>query len=389
MQFDPDIAKEASGMPLASPFSPVALTAPFRLGVVGSILGRTRYGEALAALHSIQIAALADADRNAARAWARQIGGRIPVFDDADAMFLAMPDLDGALISSATRHRAADVAAAANAGIPVFCEIPFATDLLTADSMLRLVAEQGILLLPAFPRRFDPLFSRMALAEDSGALGRIRQARCDWSFPAFAAGGQVDQAQPSWHTVLQQLACQTVDISRWWLGEAVAVSADIDRSGRTDGREYMEGLANIIVTHERGQSVHHLARVRSTLADEGYRLTGELGHLELVCESSASGGTKAPTLTLHRSGLRPEAMPTPTDALSEALPASARAQRLLLHFAECVRTGRAPRVSGTDARAALEVVLAANLSTDEGSKISLPLRRPPDYVRHLPPGDGV
>jgi hypothetical protein len=48
---------------------------------------------------------------------------------------------------------------------------------------------------------------------------------------------------------------------------------------------------------------------------------------------------------------------------------------MLAHFADCLRTACAPQARGADARAALEIVHAAYLSSQEGSKISLPLRR--------------
>ena len=41
------------------------------------------------------------------------------------------------------------------------------------------------------------------------------------------------------------------------------------------------------------------------------------------------------------------------------------------HFADCIRAGREPSVTGSDARAALEIALAARESVETGTAVSL------------------
>ena len=43
------------------------------------------------------------------------------------------------------------------------------------------------------------------------------------------------------------------------------------------------------------------------------------------------------------------------------------------HFLTCIRTGERPRMPGEEARAALELVLAAYRSAEQGEKVTLPL----------------
>src|SRR5262249_9459142 len=128
----------------------------------------------------------------------------------------------------------------------------------------------------------------------------------------------------------------------------------------------------------------------STHAEESYKLSGAQAHLELICETSVAVGSPLPALTLHRPGQPLEHLSPPPDDFADTDPTTARVIRMLAHFAECVRTGCAPRVRGMDARAALEILHAAYLSPREGTKVSLPLRRSPEgraLPRPAPPAN--
>ncbi|HZP81262.1 MAG TPA: Gfo/Idh/MocA family oxidoreductase [Chthonomonadaceae bacterium] len=370
---------EASGLPLASsPFSSAPIP-PVRIGVVGCALARTRYGEALSQLASLQVAALADPDKRLARAWARQLGGSPPVFESLEPMLQAVPALEAVLIASSPHERSAQVMAAAQARRSLLVELPFADSLAETDALLRAAAENGVLLMPALSGRFDAAFRQIARYAEAGALGTLRQARCDRILPAWGASEAESRngaADSGWNALLQRALFQTADLCRWWLGDALMVSADIDlhrqdAAGRSRGPT--PALANVILTHERGQSVHHLARVRSTQSEERYKLSGALGYVELIFGPTAA-------MTLHRPSLPAGNLPAPEEVASppaqdEAEALRLRARRMLSHFADCIRTACAPQARGADARAALEIVHAAYLSTQEGSKISLPLRR--------------
>jgi myo-inositol 2-dehydrogenase/D-chiro-inositol 1-dehydrogenase len=372
---------EVSDLALASSSLYGSADSPLRIGIVGGALARARYAAALTALPSLRTVALVDPDKRAARAWARQLGSGPTLFDDLDRLLEADLELDALLIASPLRARAAHITAAACAHKPVLCEIPFAPRLAETDAALRAAAENGVLLMPALPRRFDPDFRHVTQYAETGALGTLRQVRCDWTFPAQGAGTveiQSDAEDVGWYALWRHALCHTADVCRWWLGDALTVSADIDAA---EGRARQEGaLANIILTHERGQSVHHLARVRSTLSDERYKVVGAHSHLELILGPGASlaAGGAVTSLTLHRPNQHPEPLATPERAAPETDPVSARYRSLLAHFGDCVRTACAPVVRGADARVALETVQAAHLSSQEGSKVSLPLRHTAD-----------
>ncbi len=363
-------------MPLASSSLSSPLGAPLRLAIVGGTQARARYTDALTGLPALQVVALADPDKRMARAWARQFGGHPQVWENLETLLADAPELDAVLIASPPQERTAHIAAVARARKAILCEIPAALRLTETDAALRAAAENGVLLMPVLPRRFDAHLQPLARYAEAGTLGTLRQARCDWTFPASGA----EAGEGGWHLLLQQAACQTADLCRWWLGDALTVSADIEiPRRRAPGQRQAPALANIIVTHERGQSVHHLACVASTLSSERYKLIGAQGHLELSFGAGAPAayGT-IPALTLHRPGQRPEPIAADAGEASGVEAMSLCYRRLLAHFVECIQTGCAPLVRGADARAALEILQAAYLSAQEGHKVSLPLRRAAD-----------
>ncbi len=365
-------------MPHAPSIQPgaLAIAQPLRLGVAGGALGRTRYGGALlAARPRVQVAAIVDADTRSARAWARELGagGAEAVFADLEALLASPLAFDALLIASPLPDRAPHIKQAALAGKPILCEIPFAATLGETDDALRTVQDAGVLLLPALWRRFDARFQQASDFVASGAVGTLRQARCHWTYP-YAGAAAAEIGEENWNALLSLLACQTADACRWWLGGAQTVSADVDVQAEDalaptgKNRQQWEAIANLIVTHARGQSTHHLARTRAGQPDERYVLTGSTGRLELI--AAAPSGSTLPSLTLYRPGQRPE----PLDGENAASPEPIRA--LLQHFAHCVQTGQTPAVTGADLRAAMEIVQAAYLSSQENLKVSLPLRVP-------------
>jgi predicted dehydrogenase len=209
--------------------------------------------------------------------------------------------------------------------------------------------------------------------------------RCDWSFPLSRTYGLELGADPdagTWGPLLQVSGCHAADVCRWCFGDVLTVSADIDSadimaSVPARQRDSVPLLAIFLLGQEQGPATCHFSRSRAVTASERYTFTGSLGHLELILTSSTHPASAFPTLTLHRPGQRPQPLPPPEFAGSE-LPASVyRMRALLQNLAACARIEGSRGDTGTDARAALEVVHGAYSSTRDSRKIALPLRRSP------------
>jgi len=74
-------------------------------------------------------------------------------------------------ICSPSSLHAEQIIAAAKKKKAIFCEKPMATSLKEVDSVLEVVKGEGVPLMMAFQRRFDPNFSRARKAIDDGAVG--------------------------------------------------------------------------------------------------------------------------------------------------------------------------------------------------------------------------
>jgi predicted dehydrogenase len=240
---------------------------------------------------------------------------------------------------------------------------------------VEVATQHNTLLVPVFPRRFEACFVAVKDYLQSGALGALRQARCEWSLP-YAEGvpleNGVDDLEED--TLVQSLLCQSVDCGRFWFGEALSVSADV-AAFRAENRVSMKpvrhegSVANLIVVHEQATVSYALSRSRATLPGERYTFSGNQGQLELIAQSGVQHPTfAAPSLVLHTHGRSVRLPLQDTQGNEERMPS------LLRGFTEGVRSHNFIEPNAADASAALEIVHAAYRSTIENAKITVPLR---------------
>lgn len=346
-----------------------------RLGIVGCAGARPVYGPILRLIPGLEVTALMDTDEAAIRSWARELPRPVR-YTDYDR-FLAEAPLDAVLLASPLSERAAQVIAAAQAGKPIFCVAPLARSLGECDAILQATVQSNVLLMTALLHRFEETFLDASRLISEGRLGALKQARYDGSF-----AGRGDQ--PTWRRLFEARAHDSIDLCRWWLGEVQTVSAHIDSAKSARG---VDDRADLILNHERGVSIHHISRGALQKAAERYQLNGATGTLDILARHDRSDfGLRSRharsdpfQMTLLHPGRAPEEVPRPhLPDIGEKWSAYHGSKRALEHFADCLRTGREPRVTGLDGRKVMEVLAAAYLSSQEETKIALPLTRDPD-----------
>jgi len=358
---------------------------PLRLGIAGCSLARLRYGPAIPLTSRVQVVSLADPDAKLMRAWSRVLGGDIETFADPPALMASASVPDALIIDVPLAERAETILAAIPLCRGLLCAPPFAATIEETDRILHSAAVHDTWLVPAFPRRFDPVLAQAIELARTGEVGLLQQIRCDWSFPLSSAYGAELGADPdagTWAELLQYVGCHAADVCRWCFGDILTVSADVDdhipptaASGRRDTGPL---LANLVLGQEDGPATCHFSLSRAVNASERYSFTGSLGQLEVVLSASTHPAEAFPTLVLHRQGIRPQTLPSP-EFPDDDLPASVfRARAMLDDFADRVQSGASAGGSGDAARAALEVVHAAYFSARDGRKVTLPLRRSPE-----------
>ncbi len=329
----------------------VTNSSKLRLGIAAPVALILEYVERAAAVGGFTLAGFVT-DGEAPR----ELRG-VARFGDATALAGA-DTVEAVMVASPVWRRSEEVLRCFEAGKPMLCEAPPARTIAELDRLIAAERAAGIPCLPAFPKRFDPVFRGIYHLLQGGRIGDILQVRCDWS--CYAPNGR-GGASLTWHEVFRAQAADTADLCRWWLGDAHTVSADIDVV-RPGGQ--VEDLGNLILSHDHAVSVHHISRASHKEPVEHYLLDGTKGTLE----ATVGRHTR---LLLHRHGRSRE------DITTEVVqPGAGSARELALRcFHDCVLNGATPPVDLRDAREALEVVAAAYLSSVERTKLSLPLSR--------------
>ncbi len=355
---------------------------PLSVGVVGVLSSRIRYGSTLLSLPSANITVMIDPDVRLARSWARQLGAKPEFFPSLSEYIASDIALDAMILPIPMIFRQGYIRACSERGIAMLCEAPYGYSLKSNAEMLEVGAEHDALLFPVLPRRFDPYFLEVGRLLAENLVGTLKQVRCEWSIPLGEAAlleNGVDDADED--LLVQNLLCQSVDLTRLWFGEALSVSADItpfraeNRTAKTR-TPIEEPIAALIVSHENIQATHVVTRTRSSLPGERYTFTGMNGQLEFIARAgSRHSAANAPALIHHHNG---QSEPLLVETLFPDM-TDQRAFSLLAHFLGCVRKVETPLADAENVRLAMDTVHAAYISTIESSKVTLPLHRAPDF----------
>jgi predicted dehydrogenase len=250
-----------------------------RVGLVGS-------GH-IGTVHAIALQQLADADLVDARLTAtfdddperagkvaRRHGG-----EPHDTLESLLDSVDVVWVCTWTAAHLAAVEAAADRGVPIFCEKPLAPDLAgaarVAAALERVPHQVGLVL------RWSPVFRKLAETVASGRYGRVLASvmRDDQYFPVQGLygstwRGNVEHAGGG--TVIEH-SIHDVDVLRWTLGDPVEVSA---RTATRFGHPGIEDTAAATFTYADG-SVAQLTSVwHQVLSRESSR------RLEVFCEKA-------------------------------------------------------------------------------------------------------
>lgn len=324
------------------------------VGVVG--LGRMGQVYAYHVAHQIKgvsLVAVADPRQELTTAFAEQVSG-VSVYADYRDL-LAHPDLHAVIIATPTHTHHEAVIAAAGVGKHIFCEKPTALTLHETDEMLAAVKKAGVIFQVGFMRRFDDGYTEAKRQIDAGeiglpvtfrAIGRDpRRTSLEFANPAVSGG------------LILDMGIHDFDLARWLMSDEVErvytetaslVYPELLSVGDVDN-------AQIVLKFQKGG----LGSVEvSRTAIYGY---------DIQCEIVGSKGTlqvgylrQTPLLMLTAKGACYDVVPHFPQRFGRAY------TRQIEHFADCLLTDRAPTITPQDARAALQIGLAATRSQHEG-----------------------
>lgn len=313
------------------------------IGLIGAGRIGTSHARIVAErLPGVRLAAVADHRADAAGALAGRYGAR-PVTEVGE--LISDPAIDAVVIAASSEAHADLVVAAAEAGKATFCEKPMAMTLQDADRAVLAAQEAGVILQVGFNRRFDAGFGAAHEAVVSGAVGSVQLMRSLTRDPGLTNPGAV----PPW-TIFTQTLIHDFDTLLWLNpgAEPVEVYATADALVAPDFKD--SGLldtAVVVVTFDNGARAVAEA---SFSAAYGYDVRAEVfGSQGMV---TAGDGTRSTARLYTVDGLSADTARGDVELLGEAYVGE------LAEFADAIREGRSPSVTGKDARRALAVALA-------------------------------
>jgi myo-inositol 2-dehydrogenase/D-chiro-inositol 1-dehydrogenase len=188
------------------------------LGVIG--LGRigSFHTETLSGLDKVDGLVITDERPDVMSAVATKHGAK--AVDSVDALLRS--GVDGVVIAAGTPAHASLTLAAAERGLPTFCEKPVAATATESARVAEIISRSGVPVQVGYQRRFDAAFAATKRAVDDGWLGwlhTVRSTTMDPSPPPFeylaGSGG-----------IFRDCSVHDFDILRWITGQhAVEVYA--------------------------------------------------------------------------------------------------------------------------------------------------------------------
>jgi predicted dehydrogenase len=317
-----------------------------RMAVIGvGHLGQ-HHARILASLPDVELVGVVDANPDQARTIATKLGTTPyehfePLLDRVDAVSVVTP----------TIHHHAVASAFLRAGVPALVEKPICRTLAEAEELIALAAKAGVPLQVGHIERFNPAFEELAKRP-------IRPKFVEAERHGPFTGRSIDIG------AVLDLMIHDLDLLLALVGSPVARVAAVGAAvfgGHEDMVNARLEFENGCVAHVTASRItRHPKRRLRVWAPEGYAgIDFVTRKLTLVQQSEE----------LRRHGIRADQM----DAAAKAqlkdevfgrylqvlnLDADRKYDQLtaeLKHFVDCVRTGSAPRVSGTAGRDALEL----------------------------------
>jgi myo-inositol 2-dehydrogenase/D-chiro-inositol 1-dehydrogenase/scyllo-inositol 2-dehydrogenase (NAD+) len=292
----------------------------------------------------------------------------------------ADPGVDAVLITAPTTTHAGIIRATLNAGKPLFCEKPLATEFGLVRQLTLEVLESGLPAQVGFHSRFHPLFNSLKAIIDGGSMGRPMgyALRDDQFWPT----GAVVPGHSSWRSdasqagggALLEHSIHSADIISWLFGQASRVFATTRHMFGYD----VEDVAALTIEHANGVVGNLLTIFSGMRGREERRLEVFFEHGVVELTSNFLIGAKEDSMLLQRPDSEAERLDVAQireDHL-QSLGISRRdlyfyqyvADRAWVH---AIRSGRKPSPDFADAFRSHALVEAAYRSAARGQPVAL------------------
>ncbi len=327
-----------------------------RIGIVGAgRIGRIHAENLASRIVCAEAAVISDTLIAAAEAAGRDFG--IPNAVADHRKILDDASIEAVVVCSPTGTHAALISEAAAAGKQIFCEKPVDLDLETARGAVAAAESAGVKLQIGFNRRFDPDFARVRELVADGAVGKVHIVKITSRDPEPPG---LEYLKVSGGLFLDMMV-HDFDMARFLAGEEVV---EVFAAGGALVDSRIESVGDI----DTAAVTLRLASGAIALIDNSRKAVyGYDQRVEVFgTKGCASAGNKSPedAVLWDASGRRQGNI---HHFFLQRYAASYLAE--MNDFIDCVRSKRAPRVSGADGLAALALGLAAKKSLKEARPV--------------------
>ncbi|MDB5660175.1 MAG: putative dehydrogenase [Cypionkella sp.] len=332
--------------------------------LIGAVIGCGFFAQnqlhAWSDLADAQIVALCDRDPVRLAETAARFG-IARTYTDAGEMFAA-ENLDFVDIATTVASHRLLVKIAAQAGVHVICQKPFAANMTDARAMAAAVDAAGKTLMVHENFRWQSAVRRVIEIVRSGALGEVFFGRV-----SFRSGFDVFSGQPylaeGERFIIEDLGIHILDIARALFGDVVRLTATTKRINPAINGE---DVATMLLTHGGGATSvvdcsYATKRSPETFPESLIEIDGTLGSLRLDAGYRLQMGNRVENLT-------PPVLAWASKPWHNIQESVLHIQR---HFLDCIAAGVQPETSGADNLQTLALVEAAYLSAAEGRSVAL------------------
>lgn len=333
------------------------------------------YSQELAGYDDVRLVACWDDNEDRGKAAAAKYG---MTYSPRLEEVLGNPDVDAVIVTVETYRHPEFVIAAAEAGKDILCQKPMALTLEDCDRMTAAVEKAGVKFSMSFQMRCDPVNQKIKELLDSGIIGKVAVFRRRHCIPVLLNESWVN-GPTKWHFdpeknmgMFMDDAVHATDLLHWMLGEPVSVMAEID-SIHTDISPDDNGVA---VYRFKNKEIVTLFNGSTTLAGENTtEVYGDKGVIiHNYGDAPSTNLPRPPDAVALKMFLKDSAEPG-WENFDFPIPQNHGERHAYVPrpFIEYLKGNRGPIATAADGRIAVEMVLGAYRSAQEGKRVNFPL----------------